>query len=170
MQIEVAIDGTMEINAGITVDRPQDSQQASFQAVMLCAMCHDEPLPAEFVCLTCPNLGLCLGCKNKHLARMHGHGAVPLNESKDAMCTKHRDERVKFCCVDPCHELICSACVVLEHAGHKFSSLPEAAEKLRAKLERVEAEATQITDASLAALNKAFEDCKAFVTGKHELV
>jgi hypothetical protein len=58
----------------------------------------------------------------------------------------------------------------MEHEGHKFSPLPEAAEKMRAELEKVEVAATETSDASLAALNKAFEECKAYVAGKHELV
>ena len=110
------------------------------------------------------------GCKNKHVSRKQSHQVVPINESNDVMCTKHRDERIKFCCVNPCNELICSVCVLLEHEGHKFSPLPEAAEKLRAELEKVEMAATETTDASLAESNKAFEDCKAYVAGKHELV
>jgi hypothetical protein len=170
LKIEGAVDGTMQINAGITVDRPQDSQQASTLAVAMCVMCPDDPLPAEFVCVTCPNLELCLGCKNKHVSRKQGHQVVPINESNDLMCTKHRDERIKFCCVGPCHELVCSTCVVLEHEGHKFSPLADAAEKMRAELEKVEVAATETIDASLAVLTKAFEDCKAYVTGKHELV
>ena len=161
--------GTMDINAGITLDAPRALEQPASEPV-LCMMCPDDPLPAEFVCTTCAGIGLCLGCKNKHVTRAKGHVIASMIESNDVMCTKHRNESIKFCCVDPCHELVCSACVVLEHEGHKFSPLPEAAEKKRAELEKMEVAATETSDASLAALDKAFEDCKAYVAGKHELV
>ena len=162
----------MDVNAGIAVDKPLPSQQPApaHEAVALCVTCPDEPLPAEFICVTCPNLGLCSGCKNKHLTRKQDHEAVPIKESKDAMCTKHPNKHVEFCCVDPCHALICATCGLLEHTGHKFSPLAEAAERSRAELERAEAQATATADASFAAVTKIFEDCVAFVAGKHELV
>jgi hypothetical protein len=111
-----------------------------------------------------------LGCKNKHLERAEHHVAVSLKESKDAMCTKHPDKRVEFCCVDPCHELIYSTCGLLEHATHKFSSLPEAAERERGELERVAEESTEAISGSLAATKKALEDCVAYIAGLHESV
>ena len=113
---------------------------------------------------------MCLGCKNKHVTRAKGHVIASMTESNDAMCTKHPDKRVEFCCVDPCHELICSACGLLEHATHKFSSLPEAAERERAKLERVAEESSQAISGSLAATKKALEDCVAYIAGLHESV
>ena len=166
--IDDAVYGTLDINAGITLDEPPTPPPPPANPT-LCVNCADEP-PAEFVCVTCPALPLCLSCKDRHVTRMKGHQAVPVEESKDAMCTKHLDKRVEFCCVDPCHELICSTCGLLEHAGHKFNALPDAAEKLRAELERLEAEAKEITDTSSAAHTKAFEDCVALIAKHHELV
>ena len=130
--IEDAVYGTLDINAGITLDEPPTPQPPPANPT-LCVNCADEP-PAEFVCVTCPALPLCLSCKDRHVTRMKGHQAVPVEESKNAMCTKHLNKRVEFCCVDPCHELICSTCGLLEHTGHKFNALPDAAEKLRAEL------------------------------------
>ena len=166
--IEEAVHGTLDINAGITLEEPPTPQPPPANPA-LCATCADEP-PAEFLCVTCAALPLCLSCKDRHLTRMRGHEIVPAEESKDAMCTKHPDKRLEMCCVDPCHELICLACGLLEHTGHKFNALPDAAEKLRAELERLEAETKEITDTTFAAHTKAFEDCVALIARHHELV
>ena len=160
--------GTLDVNAGILLDEHRTPQLPPPNLV-LCATCPDEP-PAEFSCITCAALSLCLSCKHRHETRRPGHQIVPVEESKDTMCMKHPNKRVEFCCVDPCHELICSACGLLEHATHKFSSLTEAAELERTTLERAEAEATATSDASSAAANKALEDCRAFAAGQKELV
>ena len=127
---------------------PRVLQQPSPKPI-LCMMCPDECLPAEFVCITCPGIGLCLGFKNKHLERAEDYMTALVKESKDAMCTKHPHKMVEFCCVNPCHELICAACGLLEHATQKFSSLREAAERERAEIERVAEESSQAISDSL---------------------
>jgi hypothetical protein len=167
MRIEDVVETCLEVNAGITSEAliPQPSQESVF-----CAMCPDEPALAEFLCLTCSGLALCLGCKNKHLQRLKQHTAVALEESKDAMCTKHPDKRVEFCCDSPCHELICSACGLLDHAGHKFCELPKAAERERVELQRVADGAVEAAGASVTALAALLDDLLAHVAGLHGLV
>jgi ribulose 1,5-bisphosphate synthetase/thiazole synthase len=149
MPIEEAVVGSLDVNGGIQVDQSGDSERPSVKASTFCAMCPDEPLEAEFSCVTCSALPLCLSCKNKHMTRMKGHETVPYGESSEVMCVVHPDKKLEICCVDPCNKTICSICV-MDHAGHKFTSLSAAAERARAELEQASAESTEGADAFLA--------------------
>ena len=127
--------GSLDVNGGIQFDQSGDSERQAVKAVTFCAMCPDEPLVAEFSCVTCPALPLCLSCKNKHVTRMKGHETVAYGDSSELMCAIHPDKKLDICCVDPCNKTICSTCGLLDHAGHKFTSLTAAAERARAELE-----------------------------------
>jgi hypothetical protein len=165
MPIEEAVVGSLDVNGGIQFDQSGDSERPVVNAPTFCAMCPDDPLEAEFVCTTCPALTLCLSCKNKHVTRMKGHETVACGESSDVMCDVHPDKKLEICCVDPCSKAICSTCGLLDHAGHKFSSLPAAAERARTELEQASSEATERADAFFADSNLQLEKCEAAVKG-----
>ena len=96
MPIGEAVFGTMDVNGGIQVDQPDDSQRPPTKTTTFCASFPDDPLQKEFSYVTCPALPLCLGCNNRHVARMQGHEAIPLEESSEIMCAKHPDKKIEF--------------------------------------------------------------------------
>ena len=164
MPIEEAVISPLDVNGGIEIEQSGEPKQTEAKAVTFCSFCLGEPLAAEFVCVTCSGLPLCLDCKNRHVSRMKTHEAVPYEESADVMCVKHPDRKLEFCCVDPCNKTICSTCVV-DHAGHKFTSLSGAAERARSELEQASAEATEGADALLVDSKLQLEKCEAVVKG-----
>ena len=137
------------------------------QQPVFCATCPDEPAAAVFYCASCSGLPLCLGCKNKHLIRMKGHMAIPVENSKDIVCPKHPDKCVEFCCYAPCHDLVCYACALLDHDGHKFCSLPDAASRERVKLQRVADEAIENAALSVDVVTALLDELLAYVDGLH---
>ena len=168
MDIEEVVYQNLDINGGIVLAETPPPKPP--REPVLCAMCPDEPAPAAFLCLLCSGLPLCLGCKNKHTVRMKGHEAVALEESKDAMCKKHPDQRVTICCDSPCHELMCATCGLLDHAGHQFSSLPAAAERERAELQRVAEEATAAITAEATEATTMLDSLMAYAASLDTLV
>ena len=127
MPIEEAVIITLDINGGIEIEQSGEPKRTEAKTVTFCSFCLGDPLPAEFVCVTCSGLPLCVDCKNRHVSRMTTHETVPYEESSDVMCDVHPDKKLELCCVDPCNKAICLSCVV-DHGGHKFTSLFAAAE------------------------------------------
>ena len=163
--IEEVVHQCLDVIGGVVVTETPPLRPP--QEPIFCAMCPDELEPAAFYCLVCPGLPLCLKCKDKHIVRMKGHEAVPVEESKYAMCTKHPDKRVEICCDFPCHELICATCGLLGHAGHQFSSLSAAAERQRAELKRVADKAMEAITVSAAEAVGILDALVAYVAGLH---
>ena len=168
MDIEEVVYQNLDVNGGVVL--AENPLPKPPREPVLCAMCPDEPAQATFLCLTCSGLALCSGCQNKHLVRLKGHAAVALEKSKDMMCTKHPGKPVEFCCDSPCHELICATCVPLDHAGHQFSSLPVAAERERADLQRVTDEATVAITAEVTEATAMLNSFAAYVDSQDSLV
>ena len=104
-----------------------------------CEICSDDE--PEAFCKQCEQC-ICGDCAASHqqLKMFHGHEVTPTEkgEGKDASqgfqaCTLHVEEGLKYYCYD-CNNLICLACTIDEHSGHRHELIkvvvPEAKEKL----------------------------------------
>ena len=92
---------------------------------------------AEFICGECMKL-------HKKLKVFAGHEVLTLDELKEGgakkivakppprMCQKH-DEQKKIYCFD-CDCLICRDCIVIDHTGHKYGFIKQAAPQCREAL------------------------------------
>ena len=133
-------------------------------------MCPEDDVPAQFICLNCGRQPLCMTCKDRHLRRMQTHVAVSLDTPSITICSKHPHNFADLCCSDPCHEIICATCGLLEHASHKFSSLPEAAERERAQLQEVANAVASATATSVLSVAESIKDLKKLVADLDTLV
>ena len=100
-------------------------------------------LPAISFCKSCIEY-ICEDCVKAHQAmRMfRGHSVVSIESLRTSMatskvsalpvpaqklkCTKHEGKSLKLYC-NTCDKLICRDCIVIDHSGHKYAFVPDAA-------------------------------------------
>ena len=100
-------------------------------------------LPAISFCKACIEY-ICKDCIKAHevMRMFRDHSVVSVESLRTSMatskvsalpvaaqelkCTKHEGEPLKLYC-NTCHKLICRDCIVIDHSGHKYAFVPDAA-------------------------------------------
>ncbi|XP_038064900.1 uncharacterized protein LOC119735272 [Patiria miniata] len=114
----------------------------------LCELCEDQR-EAQSRCMDCPFL-LCKQCRAGHqrIATTANHEVLALDVLRtgvadlqrkrkvEPLCQKHQGEKKRFFC-ETCKELICRDCTVVEHRAHQFTTIDDAAPRLRQNVKKL---------------------------------
>ena len=116
-------------------------KKAQSKTIVTCESC--AKLPAISFCKACIEY-ICKDCVKAHqvMRMFRDHSVVSIESLRTSMakskvsalpvaaqelkCTKHEGEPLKLYC-NTCYKLICRDCIVIDHSGHKYAFVPDAA-------------------------------------------
>ncbi|CAH1774584.1 unnamed protein product [Owenia fusiformis] len=153
--------GVKALRANFLINTLQDALGKSTQLVK-CEFCDDT---CSFMCLDC-NDKMCSSHGSSHCSTKftRGHKVVPMDDvnagkyakeilaSQFIECNTHQGKCVEFYCTQ-CEMMLCVSCKILNHEGHKCTSLEEAGKSEMATIEE--------TLSEMADMNKVLKQFKS---------